>query len=169
MQRLLHSTWIQRGCFCLILLAGAARADAAFVTYQGDAAVEAAWLTAVGQPVPLETFEGFTGTPNTSPVGDPVPSLPALGVTFETATPGLFPGVYDDINFAHSGTNQLANFAAGAGRYSSFTIRPNSGSAITALGFWQSDPQGNQPMHAYDANDNLVGTIVGLINNSPNT
>jgi hypothetical protein len=33
-----------------------------------------------------------------------------------------------------------------------------------ALGFWNTDPQGDQPMQAYDAADNLIGSISGRVN-----
>ncbi len=134
--------------------------------YAGNASAHAAWLSAVGQPVPTENFEGFAGTP--SPFAGPsdaVPALPALGIILASDSPGVFPGVYSNTSQAHSGANQLANFGAGLGQFSDYYILPAPGRHIVALGFWQCDPQGNQTMFAYDEGGSLVGSITGLINN----
>jgi predicted dehydrogenase len=41
-------------------------------------------------------------------------------VGFESDTPGAYPGVYADGQWAHSGVDQLANFGAGLGQFSDF-------------------------------------------------
>ncbi|MGQ0628238.1 MAG: hypothetical protein ACT4PL_09100 [Phycisphaerales bacterium] len=153
----------------LALLTNAAAASATlgqFVTYQGNAAVEATWRAAAGGNVPLEDFEGFAAVPNPfSGPSDAVSTLPALGIGLFGSVPGTFPGVYADASFAHSGTKQLANFGGGINRFGDFNFAPTAGRSIRALGFWQCDPQGDQTLFVYDASDNLVGTITGLINN----
>ncbi len=138
-----------------------------FMAFQGNAAAQATWLTLLGGPIPLETFEGFQGTPSPfSGPSDSVSSLPALGVRFESDVPNVYPGVYAEVQWAHSGVNQLSNFGAGLGQFSDFRILPLNGLAIRALGFWQCDPQGNQTLYCYDAPGSLVGTITGLVNGS---
>ena len=138
----------------------AAGAEPFFTVFRGNHLV-ADWLSAVGEPVPSEDFESYTGTPNTMPTGDPIAALPALGVTFETDVPGVYPGVYTDAMWAHSGVNNLSNFGAGGERWSDYRIVAAPGTAIFALGFWQTDPQGAQEMRAYGADGTLVGIALG--------
>ena len=137
------------------LVPAAARAD--FTTYAGDATQEAAWQAALGGNVPLESFESFTGIPGPGTGGDALAALPSVHVTFDP----IVPGVYDDAQWAHSGTKQWSNWAGGAGNSASHVLRPEAGRRIVALGFWNCDPQGEQPMDAYDAADQLIGTISG--------
>ena len=148
----------------LVLGASAAAARAQFVVFEGDSTVESAWRAAASAgSIPLETFEGMHGA-GFGGTGDLVAGLPILGLTFTSQGPGGYPAVYADGNFAHSGINQIANFNSGQGAFANFTIFPVPGHAITAFGFWQCDPQGNQTMYAYDADGHLIGTIVGHIN-----
>jgi hypothetical protein len=135
-------------------------AFAAFDVFSGDATQEAAWQIAAGGGVPLENFESFTGSPDTSVSGDALAALPSVHVTFDP----IVPGVYDDAQWAHSGTKKWSNWAAGAGGSSSHVMRPDVGLRIYAVGFWNTDPQGEQTMEAYDDNGQLVGIISGLRN-----
>jgi hypothetical protein len=135
-----------------------ARGD--FTAFAGDALEEAAWQAAAGSNVPLENFEEFTGVPNTSVGGDVLTSLPSLHVTFDTPAPG----VYDDAQWAHSGTKQWSNWAGGAGNSASHVLRPTPDRRIYALGFWNCDPQGVQTMEAYDDHDQFIGIIAGDLN-----
>lgn len=149
--------------FVCICLGDSTRAD--FLLFEGGTPAEAAWRAAVGEPIPLETFESYAAIPAPGGTSDQVQTLPLLGIQFATDVPGAYPGVYTNAGQAHSGTNQLANFGGGLGNADDYRIFPVSGRMIYALGFWQCDPQGDQPMNAYDADGNLLGTIVGRINN----
>lgn len=135
---------------------------AAFTTFAGNATQEAAWQAAVGGTIPIENFDSFLGIGAPGGSSDTISSLPALHITFDGPP---YPGVYSDGSLAHSGANQWANFGGGAGNGSNHVLRVQAGYGIRALGFWNCDPQGNQPMAAYDFNNQLVGTIVGEINN----
>jgi hypothetical protein len=154
-----------------LVLAVSQSAYAQFTTYQGGAGTESSWRAAAsaligGAPVPLEDFELYRGVPSPfSGPSDQVRTLPALGVDLFGDAPGTYPGVYSNDGQAHSGSNQLANFGGGGGNASDYHIRPAAGRVVLALGFWQCDPQGDQVMQAFDADDNLIGTIVGRINN----
>lgn len=143
---------------CFVASAGSI-ASAQLVPFEGSSVDEAAWRAAAGGMVPIETFEDFVGTPDTDPDGDPVAQLPGLGVTLETTVPGVFPGVYEEAHYAHSGINQLSNFAAGAPPFSDFRVRPVPGKYIKAIGFWQCDPQGDQIVDAYAYNGFHLGSI----------
>jgi len=139
---------------------------AQFTIYDGTLAAEAAWRAACpnGAP-PIENFESYNAVPSPfSGPSDIVTALPALGIVFETFVEGTFLGVYTNTSQAHSGSNQLANFGGGMAQFSSYRIRPEPGRAIVALGFWQCDPQGDQPMAAFAADGTLVGMISGDIN-----
>ncbi|MCA9311750.1 MAG: hypothetical protein KDA21_11130 [Phycisphaerales bacterium] len=141
---------------CLIVTSAQAAPET--VVFRGNDLVDD-WAMAVGEPVPTEDFESYTGTPDTSPTGDPIMALPALGVTFATDVPGVYPGVYDDDTYAHSGHNNLSNFGAGGARWSDYRILAEPGKAIFALAFWQTDPQGAQPMYLYGADGELVTVV----------
>jgi hypothetical protein len=136
----------------------AVRAD--FLTYAGTATQEAAWRAALGGSVPLVNFESFNGVGGPGFGGDALAALPAVHVVFNSP----LPGVYVDAQWAHSGTKQWCNWAGGGGNSASHVLRPEPGREILALGFWNTDPQGNQPMDAYDAGDHLIGTISGHVN-----
>ncbi len=157
-------SWWPRRCFVAgltlanCLVSATTRAD--FTTYAGDATQEAAWQAALGGNVPLENFESFTGIPGPGTGGDMLAALPSVHVTFDATVPG----VYDDAQWAHSGTKQWSNWAGGAGNSASHVLRPEAGRRIVALGFWNCDPQGDQPMGAYNAADQLIGTISGHVN-----
>ncbi len=148
---------------CFFAIAGST-ASAQLTVFSGSSIDEAAWRAAAGGDVPLETFEGFVGTPDTDPEGDPVSELPGLGVTLETDLAAVFPGVYTDVHFAHSGTNQLSNFGAGAPAFSDYLVRPAPGRYIQAFGFWQCDPQGDQVVDAYAYNGFYLGSITAHVN-----
>ncbi len=148
---------------CVVATAGSI-ASGQLVAFQGSSVDEAAWREAVGGPVPIETFEGYVGTPNTNPTGDPIAQLPGLGVTLETDVVGVFPGVYADAHFAHSGVNQLSNFGAGAPPFSEIRVRSSPGKYIKAIGFWQCDPQGDQIVDAYAYNGFGLGSITARVN-----
>jgi hypothetical protein len=141
-------------------LVAAATCRADFTTYAGDASQESAWQAALGGNVPLENFENFTGVPGPGTGGDALAALSSVHVIFDP----IVPGVYDDAQWAHSGTKQWSNWAGGAGNSASHVLRPAPGRRIVALGFWNCDPQGDQPMEAYDAADQLIGTISGHVN-----
>lgn len=147
-------------CFIWTIEWIAVTASASFTTYAGDATQETVWRAALGGSVPMENFEGFTGVAATSFGGDALVELPSVHVTFDS----IVPGVYDDGQWAHSGTKQWCNWAGGAGNSSSHILRPTPGRQILALGFWNTDPQGDQPMEAYSAANELVGTISGRLN-----
>ncbi len=150
----------------IAFLGVAHHASAQFSTFEGGAAAETAWRAAAGGSVPSEDFESFNAVPSPfSGPSDQIQALPALGIVFASNVHGAFPGVYTNAGQAHSGTKQLANFGGGLGAFSTYRIHPEAGKAIYALGFWQCDPQGNQTMIAYDASNNVVGEITGLINN----
>jgi len=142
----------------VLSLAGIVRAD--FTVYSGDSAQESLWQVAAGSNMPLENFESYTGVGGPGTGGDVLAALPSIHVVFDP----IVPGVYDDGQWAHSGTKQWSNWAGGAGNSSSHVLRPEIGRRIFALGFWNCDPQGDQPMEAYDATDQLVGTISGHLN-----
>jgi hypothetical protein len=142
----------------VLSLAGLVHAD--LTVYSGDSAQEALWQAAAGGSVPLENFENYVGVGGPGIGGEALAALPSIHVVFDP----IVPGVYDDGQWAHSGTKQWSNWAGGAGNSSSHVLRPEVGRQIFALGFWNCDPQGDQPMEVYDATDQLVGTISGHIN-----
>ena len=152
----------------LVCASGAAYAQP--VIFQGNAATEAAWRAdaAGGGSVPMETFEGYHGTPGPCNVrSDPVVSLPALGVTLRGVTAGSFPGCYADINFAHSGTRQLSNFGydVPCANGVDYFIEAMPGRAILSAGLWQCDPQGNLTIVAEGAGGAAMFSFVALVNN----
>ena len=140
------------------MASGPTHAD--FTIYAGNVSQQTTWQTALGGNVPIENFDSFSGVPNTSIGGDMLAALPSVHVIFDP----IVPGVYDDAQWAHSGTEQWSNWAGGAGNSSSHTLRPDPGRQIVALGFWNCDPQGDQPMLAYDVGRQLIGTIAGHLN-----
>jgi hypothetical protein len=166
--RCCHDVFLQSSGFPLadvllpifVGMAVAAPLQAEFTVYAGDVAQEIAWQAALGGSVPKETFEGFTGVPGPGVGGDMLAALPSVHVIFDP----VVPGVYDDAQWAHSGTKQWSNWAGGAGNSASHVLRPEPGRSILALGFWNCDPQGDQPILAYDVNNQLVGTISGHVN-----
>lgn len=170
---------LKRTPVLLFFASAGSLASAQLAVFHGSSADEAAWRAAAGGAVPIETFEGYVGTPGIDPTGDPVALLPDLGVTLETNVLGVFPGVYADANFAHSGVNQLSNFGAGAPPFSDFRLRPVPGKYLRAIGFWQCDPQGDQVVDAFAfngfrlgsitarANDGSGGNFAGFLSNHP--
>lgn len=144
----------------VIIALSSLAASAEFTVFSGDASQESAWQLAAGGNVPREDFEAFSGVGGPGTGGDVLTSLPSLHVLFDPVPPG----VYDDAQWAHSGSKQWSNWAGGAGNSASHTLRPEPGRQIFALGFWNCDPQGGQPMEAYDDADQLVGTITGAVN-----
>src|SRR4051812_42579793 len=62
------------------------------------------------------------------------------------------------------GRSSVLTRAGGAGNGASHILRSMPHHSIYALGFWNTDPQGNQAMQAYDANQQLLGAISGLLN-----
>jgi hypothetical protein len=150
---------MRRFSFLIVLsLTGIARAD--FTVFHGDSAQESLWRIAAGGNVPLESFESYTGVGGPGTGGDTLAALGSVHVVFDP----IVPGVYDDGQWAHSGTKQWSNWAGGAGNSASHILRPEAGRRIYALGFWNCDPQGDQPMEAYDAANQLIGTITGNLN-----
>lgn len=136
-----------------------------FVYYHGNATVEATWRSAAGGSVPVEHFESYLAVPTPfSGPSDQVKALPELGLVFDSAVPGAYPGVYANGVQAHSGVNQLANFGGGLGNAADYNIRPEPGKAIFAMGLWQCDPQGDLTLDAYGPHGALVGSIVAHIN-----
>jgi hypothetical protein len=160
---MLSETWPRtRFVFTFLLEMGIAgdAVRAEFATYAGDASQEAAWQAALGGTVPMENFENFTGVGGPGTGGDMLAALPSVHVVFDP----IVPGVYVDPQWAHSGTKQWCNWAGGAGNSASHVLRPEPGRQILALGFWNTDPQGDQPIKAYDAANQLIGTISGHLN-----
>lgn len=151
-----------RNCSLAIYLVavGALTSSADFTIFSGNAVQENAWQIAAGGNVPLENFEGFNGIGGTGVGGDSLAALPTVHVVFDS----IAPGVYDDAQWAHSGSKQWSNWAGGAGNSASHTLRPEPGRRIVALGFWNCDPQGDQPLEAYNDANQLVGTIYGAVN-----
>lgn len=139
-------------------------ASAQLIIFEGSSVDESAWQDAVGSNTPMETFEGYTGTPDFEPTGDPIAALPQLGVTLETDAPDIFPGVFADIDSAHSGENQLSNFAAGGQQGASIRVRAMPGKSIRAVGFWQCDPLSDQRLFAYAFNGFILGSVTAQVN-----
>jgi hypothetical protein len=157
---------------CLMALAGGllttgATALAQFQAFQGNLAVEQAWRSAAGGggPIPLENFESFQGGPCCSGPADPVQHLSSLRINLYGAVPGTYPAAYEYPPEAHSGVNMIANFGFGGAPFSDYFVEPEPGLAIRALGFWQTDPQGDVVLEAYGPGNVFVGQIIGLINN----
>jgi hypothetical protein len=153
----------------------ARQAGAQQTIFQGNAATESAWRAAaiaaggVGPGgVAMETFEGYFGTPGPCSVrSDAVTSLPALGVTLRGVNPGSFPGCYDDVQWAHSGTRQLSNFGfdVPCANGLDYFVEATPGRAIRSVGLWQCDPQGNLTIVAEDRAGAALFQFVALINN----
>jgi hypothetical protein len=143
-----------------LLAALAASTRGEFHSYSGNAAQEGIWRAAAGGVIPTESFESFSGVGSTGIGGDVITALPSLRVTFDAPAPGI----YGDFTWAHSGGNQWCNWAGGAGNSASHVMRVEAGLAIYALGFWNCDPQGDQPMQAFGFDDQPIGTISGVIN-----
>lgn len=146
------------------LAAGEARA--AFTGYTGGLTEEGNWQTAAGTTV-LENFDGFAS-------GNQIQTLPALGVGFDAIDPGLglFPGIYlHTVANTPSAPLQLSNMPSGSPtptyRYADIELFVLPGDTITALGFWNGDPQGVMTITVYDAANNVLGSVSAAIN--PNT
>ena len=156
----------------IAVLAAAAPASAAFFsTYTGGTADETAWRTAAGSYV-LETFNSFVQ-------GTSIPSLPALGVKFDlisptngcTSCPPGYPAIYTHDNNTPSGGTQLSNMPVGGFPNVNYInadimLRVLPGYTITALGYWNGDPQGPMTITVYDALDNVLGSVSAAINTS---
>lgn len=144
------------GIFALIT--GTGSASAAFITYQGGAGAQTSWQTAAGAGTePLETFDGFTA-------GTMVPTLPGLGIGFEPIAAGLYPGVYQHgVDNTPSGPLQLSNMPSGtpnpAYQNADIVLYVLPGFELTAVGFWNGDPQAAMTGSVYDASDTLLGTF----------
>lgn len=147
----------------LAFVTAAGPASAAFITFTGGTAAETAWRTAVGT-FQLETFDSYGQ-------GNVISSLPALGVSFDLIppnssgpTPG-FPAVYvHSVDNTPSGPQQLSNMPNGGAPDANFLnadiiLRALSGFNITALGFWNGDPNGPMVISVFDAADNLLGSV----------
>lgn len=146
----------------LLFAFGTQIAHAVLVTYEGGVNAQTAWRAAVGSFV-LEGFES-------SPVNTAIPSLPALGLTFEPLPGGAFPGIYqhnvDDTPF---GAKQLANFPGNCCitnlyQNGDLVAHVDAGVSLFGFGFWNGDPQGNAVLRIFDRSDNLIGTVTALIN-----
>jgi PEP-CTERM motif-containing protein len=146
-------------------------AAAAFVTYIGGVAQEAAWQAAVGS-FHLEDFESYA-------VGTQFPSLPGLGVEFAQLAGGGFPVIYNHSeNDTPYGTHQLGNFPNGINainQYNDMVMLTQSGKTMTAVGFYNGDGQEDTMVAtAYDAYNNVLGsagafkgTFAGIISSTP--
>jgi len=131
-----------------LLIAGPAWGT--FISYSD----EATWQAAAGATV-LENFEAYAA-------GVQIPSLPALGIDFDTLDGGGFPVTYSFGGTPH-GPMQLANFPNGINainRWDDIVLNVLPGYQITALGFWNGDGQSDTLVAtAYDASDNVLGSI----------
>lgn len=137
-------------------------ASAAFMTYQGDLTQETSWRAAAGAGAePLETFDGFTA-------GTMIQTLPALGVGFQEIAPGLYPGVYQHgVDNTPSDPRQLSNMPSGtpnpAYQSADIVLYVLPGFVVTAVGFWNGDPQAAMTGSVFDASNNLLGTFAAAV------
>lgn len=146
-----------------ILCATASDTLAAFTGYTGGVTAEGNWQTAAGTTV-LENFDGFAS-------GNQIQTLPALGVGFDAIDPGLglFPGIYlHSVANTPSAPLQLSNMPSGLPtatyRYADIELYVLPGYTITALGFWNGDPQGVMTITVYDAANNVLGNVSAALN-----
>lgn len=142
------------GVATLIMSAGSA--SAAFITYQGGAGAQTSWQAAAGT-VSLETFDGFTA-------GTMIQTLPGLGVGFEAIAAGLYPGVYQHgVDNTPSEPRQLSNMPSGtpnsAYQFADIVLYVLPGFVVTAVGFWNGDPQAAMTGSVFDASNTLLGTF----------
>ncbi len=145
---------------CLVVT-GASAGAGGFDIFQGGDAAHAAWLTAAGGSAPLENFDAYAGGFGN---GNQIAALPALGIVFDEMDPGFYPSVYFDPQWPHTQPNMICNFTNGVPFRDTIVLHPAPGKYITALGFWNSDPQGSQRAFAYDGSGNLMGILDGVTN-----
>lgn len=158
------NNWCARLCAVAVLVAGLSvtgtPAQALFLTFEGGVAEHAAFQTAAG-PTALETFDGFAG-------GTQVSSLPGLGIDFGEIAPGLFPGIYvHGIDNTPSLPHQLSNMPTGfpqvAHQFADIVILATGAGDLNAFGYWNGDPQGNMVATAFDADDNILGSVSAAV------
>jgi hypothetical protein len=129
----------------------------AFVTYSGGLAAESDWQAAAGTTV-LETFDSYAG-------GTQIQILTNLGVGFDPIYQGnQYPGIYiHPVANTPSQPHQLSNMPDGTpqGAFQNLDIELYvlSGYTITALGFWNGDPNGPMVITVYDEFDNVLGSV----------
>lgn len=127
-------------------------AMASNMSFNGGAAAELAWQAAAGTTA-LEGFESYSA-------GAQIPSLPALGISFDLLAGGGFPVIYQ--HWA-DGSMQLANFPNGINeinRWNDIVLHVLPGYNITAFGFWNGDgQQATLVGTAYDASGNVLGSV----------
>jgi hypothetical protein len=137
-------------------------AQAAFVTYTGGSAAEVNWQAAAGTTV-LETFDSYAG-------GTQIQTLTNLGVGFDPIYQGnQYPGIYiHPVANTPSQPHQLSNMPDGTpqGAFQNLDIELYvlSGYTITALGFWNGDPNGPMVLTVYDALNNVLGSVSAATN-----
>ena len=154
------------GRFVAILALGtgvaafSAPAQALFLTFEGGAVEHAAFQSAAG-PTAQETFDGFAG-------GTQISSLPGLGIDFGEIAPGLFPGIYvHSIDNTPSLPHELSNMPTGfpqvAHQFADIVILATGAGDLNAFGYWNGDPQGNMVATAFDADDNVLGSVSAAV------
>lgn len=146
---------IRAFAFCALYLTAANNAAlAAFVTYNGGTAEESNWQVAAGTTV-LEDFESYSN-------GTQIPSLPALGISFDPLAGGGYPQAYLFGGTPH-GPMHLANFPNGINsinRWDDIVVNVLPRYEITAFGFWNGDGQRDTLVAtAYDASNNVLGSV----------
>ena len=142
------------------IAAFATPAQALFLTFEGGATEHTAFQSAAG-PTALETFDGFAG-------GTQISSLPGLGIGFGEIAPGLFPGVYvHGVDNTPSLPHQLSNMPTGfpqvAHQFADIVILATGVGNLNAFGYWNGDQQGNMVATAFDADDNVLGSVSAAI------
>lgn len=139
----------------ILLAFGAAKVlSQTFTTYEGGPAAESAWRAAAGGPQVMETFEGYLNH-------QLIASIPSLHLNLEVNEPFGYPSTYFDSSQHRTGPMNLGNFnsATFAGQFADMVIHVDAGYVMTAFAFWNTDPQGNYVVSAYDSNGNLLGTV----------
>lgn len=118
---------------------------------------EAAWRAAVGTYA-LENFDGFTA-------GAQISTLPSLGLSLDPlGAYNAYPAIYGNQCGADikSAPNMLINF----GYPCSFTpvgdlvFRPLQGASILAMAYWNTGGGDRTRLEFFDANSNLMGSII---------
>ena len=158
---------LRAAAMILLLATSSQLPQASIVTFTGGQASQDSWRSAVGTFV-TEDFQSFAT--NTT-----IPSLPLLGLTFNTLIGGGSPGVYDHFNDnTPFGSKQIANFPGNCCITSSFQFGDigmdvDPGVNLFAFGFWNGDDQGNALLRIFNRSNVLVGTVTALVNNGSST
>src|SRR6266446_7656542 len=154
-------TLLASSSLALCLTCGSAAAT--FITYAGGTTAETSWRTAAGITT-LENFDSYSA-------GNQIQTLPLLGVGFDPIDVGLslYPGIYSHyVADTPSLSLQLSNMPSGSPtatyRYADIELYVLSGYALTALGFWNGDPNGPMTITVYDISNNVLGSVSAATN-----